>query len=174
MNGGILYFTPMNLARIISDALRGHPPRPRARQSGGLDNWLVAEFLDREVWPLLKEARQALDAEKLTAIAVPPPPGDVSRTYALLILHSCHGPGDACALRFLIMNNRLCGKVKHPERNDEVPFVLEPQGSTILVRGIIEEFLYHCLAPVGAERRSVEDPSKSRGRPSMRPILQPA
>lgn len=164
----------MNIARVISDVLRGNPPRPRARQSGGLDNSPVEEFLERDVWSLLKETRQALESEGLTGIAVRPPPGDLSRTHALLILDPCESPGEGCALRFVVLNNLLCARVRHPERNDEMPFVLDPQGSMILVRSVLEEFLSHCLAPIATKRRNGQCHAKPRSQPEAKPRLQVA
>jgi|GEM_PF-4901061 len=166
----------MNLTKLISDSLRGEPPRSRDRQSGGLDISPPAEFLEREVWPLLRETRQALDARGFTAIAVPAPPGDASMTHSLLIIDECENPEDACSVRFLIKDKRLYAKVKHLDRNDAEPFLLDPPGSVMLVQSIIEDFVFHCLAPRGKKRRASQKPvpSVSRARTRTVPRLQSA
>jgi hypothetical protein len=142
----------MNIPKLISDSLRGEPPRPRDRQSGGLDISPAGEFLEREVWPLLREARLALESKGFLAIAVAPGPDDKSHTHSLLIIDGSKHPEDACAAKFLVKDKRLHAMVKHPQRNDAEPVLLDPPGSVMLVQAIIEDFIYHCLTPHGAKR----------------------
>jgi hypothetical protein len=144
----------MNISKLISDSLRGEPPRPRERQTGGLDISPAVEFLEREVWPLLREARLALESKGFIAIAVAPGPDDKAHTHALLILDGGTRPEDTCAVKFLIRDQRLHVKVEHPHRSDAEPFPLDPPGSVMLVQAIIEDFIYHCLAPRGAKGRA--------------------
>ena len=138
----------MNIAQVIVDASRGRAPRPRGLQRGALDPSPAAEFLLKEVWPLLKQARTAVEERDLLAVALQPPGEDDAQCYTLLIMDSsCKAAEDACFLRFLIQDQRIHLKVQHSGRNDEEPVPLDPPGSILLLQDIIEDFVYHCVTP---------------------------
>jgi hypothetical protein len=146
----------MDIPTVIREALRGHAPRTRGRQTGGLDDSPAVEFLEREVWPLLKGARQSLERSGIIAVALAPSPSDDKRTHALLILQPGKKPEDACSLRFMVIEGKLHVKVSHPQRNDPAPVLLDPAGSVTLIHNTLEEFIFHCLAPLGARKKDHE------------------
>ena len=146
----------MDIPTVIKEALRGHAPRTRARQTGGLDDSPPAEFLEREVWPILKGARQSLERSGIIAVALAPSASDDKRTHALLILQPGKKPEDACSLRFMVIGGKLHVKISHPQHNSPAPVLLDPAGSVTLLHNVIEEFIFHCLAPLGPRKKSSE------------------
>jgi hypothetical protein len=138
----------MNISEIIHNSLRGQKPRRRSRGYGPVDFAPPEEFLKNEVWPLLKEARGELEVRGFSSIATRPAADDPSHAYALLILD---GPeeklSDACFLRFQIVDGQVCVRVKNPARNDAAPVPLDPPGRVLLVKELIEEFIFACLTP---------------------------
>ncbi len=152
----------MNLARTIADAIQGRAPRRHEIKTGGGTSTLSPEeFLRAEVWPLFRETRQALDSRGITAVALQPTDGDPTHSFTLLILDSRREFEDACFLRFLVNNNQLHIRVKHPRRSDEHPVPLDPSGTTVLARSVIEDFLYQCLNPAEITRQTL--PHAKRG-----------
>src|SRR4029079_8666368 len=119
----------MNIVEIIQDALRRRPPRRAVRPYRRVDHSPPEARLKNEVWPLLREARAALEARGYIAIAVRPSPDDAAHLYALLILEAASQKlDDGCFLRFMILDGKVHVKVSNPARKDEQPVPLEPQG----------------------------------------------
>ena len=143
----------LNLSKIIADALQGRQRFPRECTDNGSPPIPPAEFLERDVWPLLLQARQALEDKGFLAATITPIPEDEARTYALLFMDWSAGLSDqdAGCLRFLLVDGSLCYSVKYPwgvSRIDK----LEPPGNIVPVMNVIEDYLHHCLAPVGVRR----------------------
>jgi hypothetical protein len=143
----------LNFSKIIADALQGRPPSTRECTDNGATPIPPAEFLERDVWPLLQQARQALEDKGFLAATITPVEEDESRTHALLFMDWSAGLSDqdAGCLRFLIVEGALCVAVKQPWGASRVDR-LEPQGNIVPVMDVVEDFLHHCLAPVGVRR----------------------
>ena len=153
----------MDISKLINESLRGQAPRIRERQAGGLDPSPPQEFLHHGIWPLLKETREALERTGIVAVATQPAPHDNTHMHALLILHPGKKSEDACFARFFMLDGKLYTKICHPKRSDAEPVLLEPVGSIIHVHGLLEEFVYHCLAPLGTRiRAAARDPKPLR------------
>jgi hypothetical protein len=153
----------LNLSKIIADALQGRPTAPRDCTDNGSTPIPPEEFLAKDVWPLLQQARQGLEDKGFLAATITPVDEDESRTHALLFMDWSAGLNDqdAGCLRFMITDGALCAAVKHPW-GDSRTIRLEPQGNIVPVMNVIEEFLHHCLAPVGLRRGLMQRSSVRR------------
>jgi len=143
----------LNLSKIIADALQGRPPSKRECTDNGSAPIPPAEFLERDVWPLLQQARQALEDKGFLAATITPVPEDESRTYALLFMDWSAGLNDqdAGCLRFMLTDGVVCSAIKYPWGASKV-VRLELPGNIVPVMNVIEDFLHHCLGPVGVRR----------------------
>lgn len=157
--------TAMNIAEIVQDAVKGRARRRVNRVYGPADPSPPAEFLERMVWPVLKDARVVLESRGYNTIATRPGRNDPAHVHSLLILDSsCPTVREACFLRFLIVEHKICVSMKHPGRSDNEPVPLDPPGSVLRIQELIEEFVYQCLArqPAKSETGS---PGTETGRP---------
>ncbi len=143
----------LNLSKLIADALQGRAPAVREFTDNGSPPTPPEEFLERDVWPLVLQARLALEDKGFLATTVTPAETDESRTHALLFMDWSAGVEnqDAGCLRFMLQEGVLHASVKQPG-GDSKTLALEPAGNIIPVIRVIEEFLYHCLAPIGRRR----------------------
>jgi hypothetical protein len=143
----------LNLSKVIADALQGRSPAVRDCTDNGTVPIPPEEFLSRDVWPLLLQVRQALEDKGFLAATISPVEEDESKTHALLFMDWSAGLNDqdAGCLRFMITEGALCAAIKHPWGDSQV-IRLEPAGNIVPVMNVIEDFLHHCLAPVGLRR----------------------
>jgi hypothetical protein len=143
----------LNFPKLIADALQSRPPVPRECTDNGNPSIPIPEFLERDVWPLLQQARQALEDKGFLAATITPTPDDESRTHALLFMDWTAGLNDqdAGCLRFMLSEDILQAAIKHPW-GDSQTVKVEPSGNIVPVMNIIGEFLYRCLGPVGIRR----------------------
>ena len=51
---------------------------------------------------------------------------------------------------------RIYKLISHPQHNSPAPVLLDPAGSVTLLHNVIEDFIFHCLAPMGPRKKSNE------------------